>query len=186
MSRSRHHVRRRSRGVGSTVVATTLLADLLAGGLSGCSAEGLQFRNDHRLDFESPSARAEVEVPVRVSWTMDDFDATGLDGGDEEGAGAFVVFVDRAPMPVGEDLAWVARDDEDCQRSPRCPTRKYLAEQGVLVTTKPSVLIRTLPLVADGVGNEQHYVNVVLVDGEGLRTRESAWFLPFETERREL
>ena len=151
---------------------------------SGCAAEGLQFRNDHRLSFESPSARAEVEVPIRITWSMDDFEATGLDGASEVDAGAFVVFLDQAPMPVGEDLSWVARDDADCQRVERCPTRRYLAEKGVFVTSKPSLTISTLPAVSDGVGNEQHYVNVVLVDGQGLRTRESAWFLPFQTDRR--
>lgn len=175
--RSRDRVR--LSGLAGTLAAVSLL-------LGGCVAEGLQFTNDDRLSFASPSPRAEVEVPVTITWTMDDFVATGLDGGSDEDAGAFVVFVDQAPMPVGEDLTWVARDDADCERSPRCPNRRYLSEQGIFVTNKPSITIETLPLVSDGVGNEQHYVNVVLVDGEGLRTRESAWFLPFETERREL
>jgi hypothetical protein len=38
--------------------------------------------------------------------------------------------------------------------------------------------------VADGVGDEQHYVNIVLLDGTGHRIGESAWYRPFTSKRR--
>ena len=41
-----------------------------------------------------------------------------------------------------------------------------------------------LPQVGDGVGDEQHWVNIVLLDGTGHRLKESAWYLPFRSKRR--
>ena len=151
--------------------------------LAGCQG-GLQFKNDHRLAFEQPEARQKVTAPVTVRWTMRDFDASGLDGSHEDGKGVFAVFVDRAPMPVGKDLRWLFRKDAGCARDPRCPSEQQLRDSGVIVTSDTSVTIDVLPQVGDGVGDEQHYVNVVLLDGSGRRSRESAWYLPFTSKRR--
>jgi hypothetical protein len=54
----------------------------------------------------------------------------------------------------------------------------------VLLTTETSVTIDVLPTVPDGRGDEQHFINVVLLDGLGVRTQESSWYLPFTTKRR--
>lgn len=151
--------------------------------LSGC-AEGLQFRNDHRLEFLSPEARDRVTAPLTVSWTMDDFTPSGLDGSREDDRGAFAVFVDQAPMPVGKDLRWLFRSDSSCKRDARCPSEQQLRDRGVLVTTETSVKIDVLPRVGAGTGDEQHYVNVVLLDGTGHRIGESGWYLPFTSKRR--
>ena len=161
-----------------------LAVTVLAGSLTGCQVSALQFRVDERLTFTSPGNRELVEAPITVSWRMRDFDAVGLDGSSSEGAGAYVVFVDRAPMPVGKDLQWIARDDNGCKRDPRCPDATYLADRGVYVTTETSLTLDVLPDSGEGVGDEQHYVNVVLVDGTGTRIGESAWYRPFQTERR--
>lgn len=175
MSRTPH--RRR------TAVRLLLLLSLLAG--SGCQISNLQFRNDNRLSFSAPKERALVAAPLTISWRMSDFDPVGLDGSTDKGKGAFVVFVDKAPMPVGKDLKWLARKDVGCKRDPRCPDAAYLKDRGIFLTTSTSIVIDTLPSVGDGVGDEQHYVNVVLVDGTGHRIGESAWYRPFSSKRRE-
>jgi len=87
-------------------------------------------------------------------------------------------------MPVGKNLKWLARDDAGCKRDARCPDAQYLADRGVFVTTDTSVTLQTLPQQTDGVGDEQHYVNVVLLDGTGHRIGESAWYRPFTSKRR--
>lgn len=167
-----------------SAVRLACLALGLSAALSGCNAGQLQFHNDHRLSFRSPGNRALVTVPVTVSWTMKDFDPVGLDGSHDSHQGIFAVFVDRAPMPVGKDLKWLARDDKGCVRDPRCPDAQYLADRGVHLTTEPTISLDVLPQAGDGVGNEQHYVNVVLIDGSGHRIGESAWYRPFQSKRR--
>ncbi len=152
--------------------------------LSGCNVGALHFTNDHRLTFVSPQARARVRTPLAIRWSMRGFDPVGLDGSRSDDRGAFAVFVDRAPMPFGQGLRWLAKDDRGCQRDPRCPDADYLSRQGVLLTTLPQVSLDVLPLAPDGVGDEQHYVNVVLLDGTGRRIGESAWYLPFSSKRR--
>src|SRR5207237_908146 len=103
--------------------------------ISACSFSQLQFTVDHRLAFVTPKARELVHAPLKIQWTMKDFVASGLDGSRDKGHGVFAVFVDRAPMPVGKDLKWLARDDAGCTRDPRCPDAQYLSDQGVYVTT---------------------------------------------------
>lgn len=170
--------------VRSIVARRAAAVVLCALASAACDPGELQFRNDHRLGFEAPGARELVQVPVTVRWSMEDFEAVGLDGSNENDRGAFVVFVDRAPMPVGKDLAWLARDDDGCRRDPRCPDERYLVERGVHVTTRTSLTLAVLPRVSDGAGDEHHYVNIVLVDGTGRRIGESAWYRPFRTPRR--
>jgi hypothetical protein len=174
---------RRLRVRRSTALRTTALA-LCVASTAGCQLSQLQFTNDHRLSFESPQARHRVQIPVTVSWSMKDFEATGLDGGRDSHQGAFAVFVDRAPMPVGKDLKWLAKGDTGCKRDLRCPDAHYLADRGVYVTTSSNVKLETLPAQSSGTGDEQHYVNVVLLDGTGHRIGESAWYRPFTSKRR--
>ena len=144
----------------------------------------LQFKNDDRLSFESPKARHRVTAPVTVSWSMKDFTATGLNGSTDKSEGVYAVFVDRAPMPAGKDLRWLFRSDSGCKHDAHCPTQQQLTDRGVFVTTETSVTIDVLPQVGQGKGDEQHYVNVVLLDGTGHRVGESAWYLPFTSKRR--
>lgn len=161
-----------------------MLGVVLASVVGSCAVGDLQFRNDHRLDFAAPDAREHVELPLTVRWTMEDFDLVGLDGSSSDDRGVFAVFVDRAPMAVGEDLEWVARDVPDCDASTACPTPEQLAERDVYVTTDTELTIERLPEASGRVGDEQHFVNVVLLDGTGRRIGESAWYLPFTTDRR--
>ncbi|MDT7572929.1 MAG: hypothetical protein QOE05_3103 [Actinomycetota bacterium] len=161
------------------LVALTLLA-------SGCQLSQLQFVADQRLTFEQPKARTQVTLPLTVRWSMKGFTASGLDGSSDDKAGIYAVFVDRAPMPAGKDVRWLVRDDQGCAHDPRCPNAKYLADNGIFLTEEPSITLSLLPSAPDGVGDEQHYVNVVLLNGAGKRIGESAWYLPFTTERREV
>jgi hypothetical protein len=153
-------------------------------GAAGCNTGSLQFTNDNRLSFQDPDSRQHITVPVTIRWTMKDFDAVGLDGSRSKGKGAFAVFVDQAPLPVGKDLKWLGRDDSGCQRDPRCPDEQFLAVRNVHVTTQTSLTLDVLPRVGAGVGDEQHYVTVVLLDGTGHRIGESAWYRPFTSTRR--
>ncbi len=161
-----------------------LLGMLAALVLSGCQFNKLQFTTDDRLHFTTPKARSHVTAPLTVEWTMHGFSAVGLDGTHDEHRGVYAVFIDRAPMPVGKDLKWVFRDDSGCQRDARCPSLEQLAGRGILITTEPKVTIQVLPQVPTGKGAEQHYVNVVLLDGTGHRIGESGWYLPFTSKRR--
>jgi hypothetical protein len=169
-----------SRGSRARVAATLLV--LVAA--SGCQVSDLQFKNDHRLTFDAPKARHRVAAPVTVTWSMRDFSATGLDGSTNKDQGVFAVFVDKAPMPVGKDLRWLFRSDTGCKHDAKCPTLQQLADRGVHVTTSTSLTLDVLPQVGEGVGDEQHWVNVVLLDGTGHRIGESAWYLPFTSKRR--
>lgn len=153
-------------------------------GMAGCNASQLQFKNDHRLDFLAPPSRERVTTPLTISWTMKDFEPVGLDGSKEKDRGVFAVFVDKAPMPVGKNLKWLARDDAGCKRDPQCPNAQFLADRNIFVTTETSLTIETLPSQSEGVGDEQHFVNVVLLDGTGHRIGESAWYRPFTSKRR--
>lgn len=166
------------RGVRALGLALVVVA------LSACQSGALQFRNDHRLSFSSPHARERVAATVTVRWTMRGFQPSGLDGSREPGRGVFAVFVDRAPMPVGKDVRWLFRGDASCRAERGCPSMEQLRGRGVLLTTDPDVTIDVLPRVGQGVGDEQHFVNVVLLDGTGHRIGESAWYLPFTSKRR--
>lgn len=164
--------------------AAGLLSLLSTVALSGCGFDRLQFTNDERLTFVSPEERELVKAPLTVDWEMRDFEAVGLDGSSDDNRGVFAVFVDRAPMPVGKDLKWLFRDDRGCKRDARCPSIQQLADRGILITTDTKATIEVLPQVGAGVGDEQHYVNVVLLDGTGQRIGESGWYLPFRSKRR--
>src|SRR4051812_41415231 len=96
--------------VGLSVVALAMLLT------TGCQVSQLQFVADRRLTFEQPAARSRVTVPVTVGWSMKRFTPSGLDGGTSREAGVFAVFVDRAPMPAGKDIRWIARNDKTCSR----------------------------------------------------------------------
>lgn len=173
---------RRRRTVRGAALALALLS--AAPSVSGCQLQGLQFRQDHRLRFQSPEPRSRVSAPFTVSWTIADFVPSGLDGSHRKDSGVLAVFVDRAPMPVGKDLKWLFRNDDGCKRDARCPDAATLADRGVFVTTDDEVTVDVLPQVGGGKGDEQHFVNVVLLDGRGTRLTESAWYLPFTSERR--
>jgi hypothetical protein len=134
----------------------------------------LSFRTDKRLHWREPDDRELIELPVRISWRMTDYEADG---------GRFAVFVDRAPIRPNQTLRAVAGDDDSCKRDPACPDAEYLAQRRVYTTETTEV---TLDQIAPLVGREKtqlHQLTVVLLDASGRRLGESAWTRRFRLER---
>jgi hypothetical protein len=139
--------------------------------MSGCSVSGHSFFQDDRLELISPEDRSQVRLPVTVRWRADDRDVRPVNG-------AFGVLVDRAPPPPGRTLAWLFRDDENCEDTAGCPDAAYLAERRVFETTGTSVAIDRVFATGDA-DRELHEVTVVLLDAQHRRVSESAWTVRF-------
>ena len=152
--------------------------------LSGCVPQGLAFRVDERLTFESPRDRSTVQLPVTLDWSIRDFTVVqpGTSGAGED-AGYFAVFVDSAPMPPGKSLRWIARNDAGCRASDGCPDAEYLEARGVYTTTETSLTLEQLPRGDDEDRRERHRATVVLLDAAGTRIGESAFELAFDVTR---
>lgn len=157
---------------------------LLYGPLTACVPQGLAFRADQRLSFVSPEDRSTVSLPVKVDWDIRDFEVVdpGQPVGEDEGY--FGVFVDRAPVPPGEPLSWIARDDDDCRAADGCPDEEYLAARGVYATTETEMVFEQIPRTNVRAGqDERHRVVVVLLDADGRRIGESAFEIAFDLDR---
>jgi hypothetical protein len=144
--------------------------------LCGCADYGqMSFRQDTRLQVIAPADRGTVRLPVTVRWQIRDF------------SGEFALFVDRAPVPGGKPLSYVARHDRGCRDDPRCPDAGYLAAHQVFTTTATEYTFESLPAPSDRDSRqpERHRVTIVLLDGTGHRIGESAWTVEF-TLRREV
>ena len=150
------------------------VAALLTLPLASCGVSGLAFVQDERLSITAPDDRAKVELPVTVRWTVEDFDVK---------TGSFAVFVDRAPLPPGKTLDWVARGDEVCAATPGCPDADYLAAHDTYRTRKTAFTIDQLPELDRDEQHDFHEVTVVLLDGDGTRIGESAFSVEFEVDR---
>jgi hypothetical protein len=150
---------------------------------SSC-AHGLAFVQDQRLEITSPKPQQKVTLPFALRWTMRDFQVTGPDGRSDKNAGYFAVFLDRTPVPPGEPLSWIARDDTRCKRIPGCPDAAYLAERHVYSTTEMQLDFALLPDTGARGGHETHEISVVLLDGRGLRLGENAWHVTFFYDRK--
>ena len=147
--------------------APVLAVSVLA--LAGCA--GQQFVADTRLSITSPRTRATVDAPVTVRWTM----RSPLPGG------SYAVFVDRAPIKVGQTVRSVIdASDHACKADPACPDAAYLSAHNVYVTRATNVTIDHLPVLHSDRSNPEHEVTVILLDAHGKRTSESAWFRDFK------
>jgi hypothetical protein len=146
--------------------------------LPACGLSGLSFVQDDRVDIVTPDDRAKVDLPVRVSWTVEDF-ATG------SGKGSFGVFVDRTPQRQGETLAWIFRGDDACKGTSAklCAAPRYLAQRNVFQTTSRSFTIEQVARLSGAQSGRQfHEVTVVLLDAAGRRSGEGSWSVQFEVE----
>lgn len=150
----------------------------------GCS--GLDFRQDTRLTFTNPKPFDTVDLPLRVTWTMEEFEVLdAADGTSSRDRGRFLVVVDGPVLPPGEGLDWYARDDDLCLPDEGCPDEGYLEARGVHVTSETSHTIERLPdLGADG-RRDVHSVTIVLLDGRDRRAGESAFYVDFVVRREE-
>lgn len=148
-----------------------------------CIPEGLAFVQDDRLEITAPEGHTEVDLPLTIEWEVEGFEITGPDGSSEEDAGYFGVFVDTTPVPPGENLEWIARDDRRCLSTPGCPDEVYLADRNVYSTTDTEFTIENLRDLETATGLETHEVTIVLLDGTGHRIGESAWYVTFFYQR---
>lgn len=145
--------------------------------LSGCGVHGLDFVKDERVDIVAPVDRSKVTLPVHVRWS-----AHGVDVGPD--AGAFGVFVDRAPPPPGQSLSWPFRNDIACKAADGrrlCASQTFLAGRGVHRVTATAFRVDHVSrLTGNDRSRQFHEVTVVLLDGHGRRRGEGAWSVEFE------
>ena len=155
--------------------------------VAGCVPQGLAFRVDDRLTITSPKQRAEVSLPLTVSWEIRDFTVVGPGGtpnGDK--AGYFAVFVDQPPQPPGKPLSWIARKDRTCRPTDNCPDAKYLAARHIFSTTDLHITFEQLPRPSLGKRKERHTITVILLDPAGKRIGESAFQVDVTLNRKPL
>lgn len=163
---------------------TALSLAALCAGLTGCVPQGLAFKIDERLTFQSPEDRSTVTLPVRLDWEIRDFDITEPGGEVRDDAGYFAVFVDSSPMPPNKPLSWVARKDNSCREADGCPDEEYLNARGIYTTTETELVLPQLPRTTNREDRkERHRAIVVLLDAEGKRIGESAFEIAFDLER---
>jgi hypothetical protein len=144
-------------------VRRLLTVAVLAAALPSCGVSGLSFVQDHRVSILSPDDRAEVTLPVTIDWEAKDFDGT------------YAVFVDRAPVPGGKTLEWLARNDDYCKDTPGCPDEQWFVDRNVYVTDKTQLTLERLPELNRDEQRETHEVTIVLLDRDGRRVGESAF-----------
>jgi hypothetical protein len=154
---------------------------------TACGVRGLDFKTDKRLTFSAPKDRAQVSLPVTISWSVRDFDVTGRDGERRSDAGYFGIYVDRAPQPPQETQEWLLRDDTNCQRLGTCSSEDVLATANIHSTSETTFTIDRLPPPPSNAvkRREFHYVIVALLNGRGERIGESAFRREFEVVRSE-
>lgn len=148
-----------------------------------CLPKGLAFVKKDTLVVVEPKSHSTVTTPVTIRWRPNGFDVTGPDGRSRRDAGYFGVFVDRAPVPAGKPLQWIAHTDRICRARPGCPDTTYLADHDTYGTADTSLLLETLPDQNAYRGREHHEVAIVLLDGRGRRIGEAAWFVDFSYHR---
>src|SRR5687768_54191 len=107
-------------------VTRGMLVSLLMLSWTACVPSNSASRPAKRARITSPAAHAKVTLPAPIRWTIRDFDVVQPGSAVRKDSGYFAVFVDRAPMPPGEDLAWLARKDDACLAQKGCPDAKYL------------------------------------------------------------
>lgn len=152
-----------------------LLVTLLTG--SACIPEGLAFVEDDRLEITAPEGNTEVDLPLTIEWTIEDFEITGPGSPVSKDSGYFGVFVDETPQPPGKPLEWFARDDVRCENTPGCPDKTYFTDRGIHTTTDTELTIEHLPDQDTATGRETHEITIALLDGSGRRIGESAWYV---------
>lgn len=133
-----------------------------------CRTEGLQFREDRRIQIVAPQDRAEVRLPIVVQWTA------------KHSSPRFGVFVNVIPQPPGKGLEYFFRKDPSCRPARACVVPNSLARVGVFETTETAFTIEAVGRRA-GVPKDQsdwHEVTVALLDSNGRRIGESGdWIL---------
>ena len=160
------------------------LACLVVLATASCDVGRLDFVKDDRVTITAPKDRAETQLPLTVSWRVEDFEVTGRDGRSADDAGYFGVLIDRAPPAPGKTLFSLASNDSVCKVTPGCPSPAYLRGIGAHSTAQTSFRIERLPDNSDqGRRRDFHEVTVILLDGKGARIGEGAFRVEFEVDR---
>jgi hypothetical protein len=160
-----------------------VLCVLLVAVTCACVPQGLSFRVDHRVQILSPKDRAEVSLPVTLEWSVRDF---ALKTSPDGSGGSFAVFVDESPVPPGQPLSWLARNDLECAQVPSCPDAAYLAKKGVYQTSDTTLVIKDLPGSSSSSSKskrDRHRAVIVLLDDRGRRIGEIAYDVTFDLKR---
>ena len=144
--------------------------------LAGCGTAQLQFRQSHRLVVDTPLDRQLVTLPLTLSWRV-------VDPALAARSPRFAVFVDRPPVPAGEALSWVARDDRQCVGP--CPDAAYLAQHDVYPVDGTSVTLAALRDLDQTGRNEVHDITIVLLGADGRRAGEEAYRVQVRVPRRD-
>jgi len=130
-------------------------AVLLTVQLTGC--EPYLFRQSDRVQVTTPATYSSVTEPLTIRWQAQDFSPPQ--------DGSYAVFIDRDPMPPGDNLSDFGPNDRD----------------GIYVTRSTSLhlsLLSPQPGV-DPAERNHHDVTVVLLDSQGNRIGEYAGFTEF-------
>lgn len=155
--------------------------------LAGCGDYShLSFRQDKRLHILIPADRSTVRLPITIRWQIHDFTITGPSAKATADHGYFGLFVDRAPVPGGQTLGYIARDDQNCRVQDGCPNADYFAAHQVYSTSATHFTLDTLPNPNLEHQKETHTVTIVLLDSTGHRIGESAWSVTFTLQRKVL
>jgi hypothetical protein len=178
MERGDRPDRRRARRSASARAAALVAGTLVVAGLvSSCSLDGLDFVRDDRLHLEGLDDRDETDLPIELTWQ--------LDGGFRDDEAAFAVIVDRTPPRPGHSLASLLDDDPACAGPQGCPDG-YLERNRLYVTTDTSIVIDD---VVEGTARQEargfHEVTIVLVDTDGVRVGELAEAVRFRLPGRD-
>lgn len=140
--------------------------------LPACAVNGLSFSKDDRVTITAPRESDRVELPLEVSWEVEDFDGT------------FAVFFDRTPMRANQTVLSLVDEDDPCRRRGQCPDDDWLRDRHIYITTETSVRVEALPDLRDNDRSpDRHQVTIVLLDTAGRRIGESAFFNDFIVER---
>lgn len=186
-------------------IAVALAAMFVVAG--ACTTEQA-YRQDGRLEVQSPRQRARVTLPVRITWKAEEFTvsrpawapaatdaATGTTGttGSPDGDGYFAVFVDRPPLAPGAELLSVAAVDPACKADPACPDAKYFADRGIYLTSETELELETLVDRRRGKSaKDWHEATIVIVEdnrtgigeiGEARRVGTAGVTVRFVVER---
>jgi hypothetical protein len=140
---------------------------------TACRTDGLAFRADEPVAIDLPTPRSTSTLPMLVSWRTTTAIADAHRSSPHRPL--FAVFVDQQPMPVGQTIAWIARDDTGC-RPPACPDASYLHQHGVYLTSTTRVRISAILSTTRGrkTSNGEHELTIVLLDDHGRRATEAA------------
>lgn len=105
---------------------------------TACQTYGMSFTRDTRIAVVSPRPRQILDLPVVVRWRVSSELLSTIRASD--GEKYFAVFVDRAPIGGGKDIADMV--DRQCRRTPGCGDEQWFNDRGVYFTHRTAVTVR--------------------------------------------